>query len=284
MEPHCQRKKYTLKTENPQIAWHSRFDLQGITFFLFIILTFSSLPALEGSGRDLDYWGNIKRFAVQFFPPDWSILNQTIGGIWETIQIAALSTGFATIISIVLSFGAARTISPLWIVMPTRMLLNVIRTIPSLLWAILAVVLVGSNSLAGVIALSFYSTGYLAKFFSEAFESADLKGQEALLNLGAGRIQAFQYGLWPNLRPIIWSHCLWMLEYNVRSASIIGYVGAGGIGLHLKLYAESADSWNKFSMVLLCMLLIVSILDLIGEKVRKSIREKLEGQASQKDS
>ena len=202
----------------------------------------------------------------------------------ETIQIAALSTGFATIISIVLSFGAARTISPLWIVMPTRMLLNVIRTIPSLLWAILAVVLVGSNSLAGVIALSFYSTGYLAKFFSEAFESADLKGQEALLNLGAGRIQAFQYGLWPNLRPIIWSHCLWMLEYNVRSASIIGYVGAGGIGLHLKLYAESADSWNKFSMVLLCMLLIVSILDLIGEKVRKSIREKLEGQASQKDS
>ena len=138
--------------------------------------------------------------------------------------------------------------------MPTRMLLNVIRTIPSLLWAILAVVLVGSNSLAGVIALSFYSTGYLAKFFSEAFESADLKGQEALLNLGAGRIQAFQYGLWPNLRPIIWSHCLWMLEYNVRSASIIGYVGAGGIGLHLKLYAESADSWNKFSMVLLCML------------------------------
>ena len=68
-----------------------------------------------------------------------------------------------------------------------------------------------------------------------------------------------------------------MLEYNVRSASIIGYVGAGGIGLHLKLYAESADSWNKFSLVLLCILVIVTVLDFTGEKIRKSIRDKLEG-------
>ena len=68
-----------------------------------------------------------------------------------------------------------------------------------------------------------------------------------------------------------------MLEYNVRSASIIGYVGAGGIGLHLKLYAESADSWNKFSLVLLCILVIVTFLDLVGEKIRKTIKEKLEG-------
>ena len=117
----------------------------------------------------------------------------------------------------------------------------------------------------------------LAKFFSEAFESADLHAQKALRSLGASSLQAFQYGLWPNLRPVIWSHCLWMLEYNVRSASIIGYVGAGGIGLHLKLYAESAESWDKFSMVLLCMLVIVTLLDLTGEKVRKSIRDQLEG-------
>ena len=127
------------------------------------------------------------------------------------------------------------------------MILNVIRTIPSLLWALLAVVIVGSNPLAGVIALTFYSVGYLAKFFSETFEAANTDAQKALRSLGASPLQAFQYGLWPNARPIIWSHCLWMLEYNVRSASIIGYVGAGGIGLHLKLYAESADSWNKFS-------------------------------------
>ena len=175
MEPHCQRKKYSLKTENPQIAWHSRFDLQGITFFLFIILTFSSLPALEGSGRDLDYWGNIKRFAGQFFPPDWSILNQTVGGIWETIQIAALSTGFATIIFIVLSFGAPHNFASL----DRHTHSDVAQRNsydPQLTLGNLAVVLVGSNSLAGVIALSFSAPDTL-EVFSEA-SIADLKGRK----------------------------------------------------------------------------------------------------------
>ena len=260
-----------------ELPWHSRFDLLGVTFLLFLLGALGSLPAVEGSGRNLDYWGNISRFASQFFPPDWSILGRTLEGIIETVQIALVSTLLAIIISIVLSIGAARTIAPLWLLWPIRMFLNLIRTIPSLLWALLAVVIVGSNPLAGVIALTYNSVGYLAKFFSEAFEATNTDAQKALCSLGASPLQAFQYGLWPNARPIIWSHCLWMLEYNVRSASIIGYVGAGGIGLHLKLYAESADSWNKFSMVLLCILIIVTILDFTGEKIRKSIRDKLEG-------
>ena len=260
-----------------ELPWHSRFDLLGVTFLLFLLGALGSLPAVEGSGRNLDYWGNISRLASQIFPPDWSILGRTFEGIIETVQIALVSTLLAIIISIALSIGAARTIAPLWLLWPIRMFLNLIRTIPSLLWALLAVVIVGSNPLAGVIALTFYSVGYLAKFFSEAFESTNTDAQKALRSLGASPLQAFQYGLWPNARPIIWSHCLWMLEYNVRSASIIGYVGAGGIGLHLKLYAESANSWNKFSMVLLCILIIVTILDFTGEKIRKSIRDKLEG-------
>ena len=264
----------------PELPWHSRFDLLGITFLLFLLGALGALPSIEGSGRDLDYWGNLSRFSSQFFPPDWSILDRTLEGLLETVQIALVSTLLSIVISIVLSIGAARTIAPLWLLWPTRMILNVIRTIPSLLWALLAVVIVGSNPLAGVIALTFYSVGYLAKFFSETFEAADTDAQQALRSLGASPLQAFQFGLWPNARPIIWSHCLWMLEYNVRSASIIGYVGAGGIGLHLKLYAESADSWNKFSLVLLCILVIVTVLDFTGEKIRQSIREKLEGKKS----
>ena len=264
----------------PELPWHSRFDLLGVTFLLFLAAALGALPAIEGSGRDLDYLGNLSRFAAQFFPPDWSILGRTLAGLLETVQIALVSTLLAIFLSFIISLGASRNVSPAWLLWPTRMLLNMIRTIPSLLWALLAVVIVGSNSLAGVIALTLYSVGYLAKFFSETFESADLSAQKALQSLGAGRLQAFQYGLWPNARPIIWSHCLWMLEYNVRSASIIGYVGAGGIGLHLKLYAESADSWNKFSLVLLCILVIVTLLDFAGEKIRKSIRDKLEGTGS----
>jgi phosphonate transport system permease protein len=265
----------------PELPWHSRFDLLGVTFLIFLAGAFSALPSIEGSGRDLDYLGNLTRFTSQFFPPDWSILDRTLSGLLETVQIALVSTLLAIALSFVISLGASRNIAPSWVLWPTRMLLNIIRTIPSLLWALVAVVIVGSNSLAGVIALTLYSVGYLAKFFSETFESADLSAQHALKSLGASSFQAFQFGLWPNARPIIWSHCLWMLEYNIRSASIIGYVGAGGIGLHLKLYAESADSWNKFSLVLLCILVVVTILDFTGEKIRYAIRQKLEGNSAE---
>ena len=262
---------------NSQMPWHSRFDLLGFIFLMILVGGIGSMFTIEGSGRDLDYWGNLSRFASQFFPPDWSIIGRTWTGILETVQIALASTFLSIIISTILSVGAARNIAPSWILWPTRMLLNIIRTIPSLLWALLAVVIVGSNQLAGVIALTFYSVGYLAKFFSEAFEAANSDAQCALQTLGASPLQAFQYGLWPNARPLIWSQCLWMLEYNVRSASIIGYVGAGGIGLHLKLYADSANSWNKFSLVLLCILIIVTFLDFAGEKIRQTIRDKLDG-------
>ena len=259
------------------IPWYNRLNVVNVTFLIFLLAAGASLPALEGSGRNLDYWENLTRFGAKFFPPDFSLLDRTLAALWETFQIAALSTFFAIGLSLVLSLGAAHNLAPRWLVGLTRMLLTVIRTIPSLLWALLAVVIVGSNSLAGVIALTFYSIGYLGKFYSEAFESADVRVRSALRSLGASPLQAFQYGLWPNVKPLIWSHSLWMLEYNVRSASIIGYVGAGGSGLHLKLYAESPDGWDKFSTVLLCILVVVTLLDYLGERIRQRIKERLAG-------
>jgi phosphonate transport system permease protein len=116
--------------------------------------------------------------------------------------------------------------------------MNGIRTIPSLIWALIAVAIVGANPLAGVIALTFYSIGYLGKFFSDAFESVDMDVARALRALGARRIQAFQFGVWPHARPLVWSYSLWMLEYNIRSAAIIGYVGAGGLGMLIHTYME----------------------------------------------
>ena len=151
----------------PVLPWHSRFDLLGVTFLLFLGASFAALPFIEGSGRDLDYMGNLARFTAQFFPPDWSILDRTLSGLFETVQIALVSTLLAILLSFVISLGASRNVAPIWLLWPTRMLLNIIRTIPSLLWALLAVVIVGSNSLAGVIALTLYSVGYLAKFLAK---------------------------------------------------------------------------------------------------------------------
>jgi phosphonate transport system permease protein len=148
--------------------------------------------------------------------------------------------------------------------------MNAVRTLPSLIWALLAVAVVGANPLAGVIALTFYSTGYLAKFFADGFESADLKVSAGLRAMGAHPIQAFQYGLWPQARPQVFSQSLWMLEYNLRSAAIVGYVGAGGVGVQLHEYQEYAQ-WDRFATVLLCIFALVTALDLLGERIRRRL-------------
>ena len=259
----------------PPIAlkWHEHFGVLNISLLLFLFAIVSSAGVLRGSGRDLDYLANIRGFLGTFFPPDLSVTGRTLIGLWETIQIAVMATAFAIVASVPIAIAGAQTLSPRWLVFITRLLMNGIRTVPSLIWALLAVAIVGPNPLAGVIGLTFYSVGYLGKFFSDAFESVDVEVARALRALGARTIQAFQYGLWPHAKPLVWSYSLWMLEYNIRSAAIVGIVGAGGVGLQLHTYQEYYQ-WDKFATVLLYMFLLVSALDLLGERVRKKIVRK----------
>ena len=252
------------------LPWHQRLNVLNVSLLVFLLMVISSMGVLRGSGRDLDYFANTKRFLGNFFPPDFSVTGQTMIALWETFQMAVMATMFAIILSMPLAIAGARTLSPAWLVFIARMLMNGIRTIPSLIWALIAVAIVGPNTLAGVIGLTFYSMGYLGKFFSDAFESVDVDVARALRALGARTIQAFQYGLWPHAKPLVWSYSLWMLEYNIRSAAIIGYVGAGGVGLQLYTYQEYYQ-WNKFATVLLFILVLVSLLDFLGERVRKRL-------------
>ncbi|MBT3540790.1 MAG: ABC transporter permease subunit, partial [Opitutae bacterium] len=156
-----------------------------------------------------------------------------------------------------------------------RMFLNITRTLPSLIWAFLFVIFFGPTPIAGVCALTFYSLGYLGKFFSESFESMDIKVARGLKLIGANPIQAFLYGLWPNVKAQVWSHSLWMLEYNIRSASIIGLVGAGGIGMELNKAMEMASGFQKVTTILICILVIVIFLDLLGQAIRRWITQKI---------
>jgi phosphonate transport system permease protein len=254
--------------------WHERLNVLNVSLLLFIVAVFSSVGVLRGSGRDLDYAANIRRFLANFFPPDFSVTGQTLTGLWETFQIAVMATAFAIVVSIPIAIAGAQTLSPRWLVFISRLIMNGVRTIPSLIWALLAVAIVGANPLAGVIGLTFYSVGYLGKFFSDAFESVHIDVARALRAAGARTIQAFQYGMWPHAKPLVWSYSLWMLEYNIRAASIVGIVGAGGVGLQLHTYQEYYQ-WDKFATVLLFMFLLVSVLDLLGERVRNQIVRKV---------
>jgi phosphonate transport system permease protein len=254
-------------TGEPRPPWHSRLDLVSVTSVVLLLLVITAGATIEGPRREVDVWANLTRFLGAFVPPDLTALDPALRGLRETIQIALIATAVAAAVSIPLGLASARNLSPRPLVLTVRMLLNGVRTVPSLLWALLGVVLVGANPVAGVVGLALYSVGYLAKFTSDALESADVRVARSLTRAGAPRVAAFRHGLWPQVRATAWSHLLWMLEYNVRSASIVGYVGAGGIGTWLHTYQEFGQ-WSRFATVLLVILVVVVILDLVGEAIR----------------
>lgn len=245
-------------------------DAPRVALLLLLCATVVSLPALRGSGRPIDPWSNLGRFLDRFWPPDFAILPQIAPALWETFQIAVLATVLSVALALPVAVAASANLSPRLLVWTSRLFLSAVRSIPSLIWALLAVAVTGANAMAGVAALALYSLGYLGKFFSDALESADPGVAEALRLAGAGRIQSFQYGVWPQARVLFWSHVLWMLEYNLRSAAIIGYVGAGGIGVWLHTYQEFYQ-WDRFAAVLCIILVAVLLLDAAGSRLRKTL-------------
>lgn len=259
----------------PELRWHERLNVLSVTLLLFGFAVLVSLPAVRGPDRELNYLANARRFLGYFFPPDFSVAGQAMGALWETFQIAVMATAFAAVLSLPLAAMGAQNLAPRPCVWLARLILNVVRTVPSLIWALIGVAVVGANPLAGVIGLTFYSIGYLGKFFSDAFESVDVTMARGLRAIGASPVQAFQHGVWPHAKPLVWSHVLWMLEYNLRSASIIGIVGAGGVGTLLHGFQEYY-AWEKFAAVLFFILVMVTALDLLGERVRRRITQRLQ--------
>mgnify|MGYP001294340094 FL=1 len=255
--------------------WYDRLNFLNVLLVLFVFLTIFSGKNLVQENRPADIMAGLDYFFKKFFPPDFSDFELILGSLGETFQIAIVSTFIAVLLSLVIALAASRNISPTWLVQSTRMFLNLTRTLPSLIWAFLFVILFGPTPVAGVFALTFYSLGYLGKFFSESIESMDIKVARGLKLIGANPLQAFLYGLWPNVKAQVWSHSLWMLEYNIRSASIIGLVGAGGIGMELNKSMEMASGFQKVTTILICILAIVIVLDLLGQAIRRWITQRI---------
>lgn len=244
------------------------------TLLVLILLFVFSLPAWEGSGRDISLWDNLFRMGIRFFPPDFSDYKEIFYGLLETAQIGFLSTAVAAFISFFLA-----VLGGPWMPKASRLLIHfifaLIRSIPSLVLAVLAVAVVGANPRAGVIALTLYSVGYLGKFLLDDFASLDQELMKTYRRWGVHPILAFWFGFWPQLKDLYGSHCIWMLEYNIRSASILGYVGAGGLGLLLLSYQEYGN-WSKFSAVLLVILFIVVLFEVLRHGREKFLRAKKE--------
>lgn len=231
-------------------------------------LLFFSFPAMDGGPRGVNVLEQVLRLTGEFFPPDLSILPEAGKALLETIRIATLATFFSLFVSIGFAVAASRATGNLWTRPVFSLLLSAVRTIPSLVWAVVAVSLIGPSPRAGVLALTFYSIGYLGKFFADILDQADQRPANWLRSQGAHPWFVFRYALWPDLRGALGTQSLWMWEYNIRSASIIGYVGAGGLGLQLHVYQEFAQ-WDRFCTVMLMIFVLVVGLDALSSYLKR---------------
>jgi phosphonate transport system permease protein len=252
--------------------WLGRRLFYGIGLALFVGLWIWSLIGVDISAKDL-FGGlaGIGDFLGRLFPPDLSETATIFDSLIETIQMAVIGTSLAAAISLPLAIMAARNVSPRPIRSVARLVLNLLRTVPSIIWGLFFVALVGLGPLPGILALTFYAGGYLGKFYYEGIESISAAPVRALRTMGASRLQQFRHGVFPQVLPLLTGYTLYMLEYNVREASILGVVGAGGIGFYLYTYINNFH-YAKATTALLMLLVVVTVIDAASSWLRDYLK------------
>jgi phosphonate transport system permease protein len=207
-------------------------------------------------------------FISRLFPPDWKVLNIAVKGLIETVQMSIWGTSIGAILSLPIAIASANNIAPLWLRWIANLFQNAVRSVPSIILGLIFVAATGLGAPAGTLALSIYSIGYLAKFYQQAIESVDNRSLDSLQVIGASRIQITQYGILPQILPLGLGYTLWMFEYNIRAASVLGVVGAGGIGFQLKSYIDGFE-YTKATTMMLVLLVVVTVIDWFSSKLRR---------------
>jgi phosphonate transport system permease protein len=209
---------------------------------------------------------------MMMIPPDpGSSLPLYLQALGETLSIALLGTTLAALLALPVSLLAARNIVPPNIIrFPVRRFLDSIRGVDTLIWALVWINVVGLGPFAGVLAIMVSDFGALGKLFSEAIEAADKKQVEGIRASGGSAWHEIRFGLMPQVLPVIAGQVLYFIESNTRSASIIGIVGAGGIGLQLAEQIRVLE-WQRVSFLVLMILVAVAAIDFISGKLRFAI-------------
>jgi phosphonate transport system permease protein len=236
----------------------------GIFVFGLVDLEFS--PARFVSGlRELGW------ITLMMLPPDpGSSLPLYLKALGETLSIALLGTTLAAVLALPVSLLAARNIVPEILRFPVRRVLDSIRGVDTLIWALVWINVVGLGPFAGVLAIAVSDFGAFGKLFSEAIEAADRKEVEGIRASGGSGLDEIRFGLMPQVLPVIAGQVLYFIESNTRSATIIGIVGAGGIGLQLAEQIRVLE-WQKVSFLILMILIAVAAIDWISGKLRFAI-------------
>ncbi|MFN3601561.1 MAG: phosphonate ABC transporter, permease protein PhnE [Dietzia sp.] len=213
---------------------------------------------------------NTGEFVSRLFPPDFSKFATIVELLIETLQMAIVGTVLGAVLSLLVAFAAASNISPPLIYYPARWTMNVIRSIPDLVFALMFVSAVGLGPFAGILAMTLGSIGSIGKVYAEAMEAVDRGPVVAMESVGASRRQVILYGILPQSAPLLTSYTLLLFEGNVRGATILGLVGAGGIGLELTTAMKMYD-YGHLSAIIICIIVLVTVIDQGSAFIRKRI-------------
>jgi phosphonate transport system permease protein len=245
----------------PRVMSERAAPKRSLTWYFFWALV---LIMLGGSWQGADMRpldlvrdsGNMATYAAEFFPPNF------------TLQIALWGTALAVVTAVPMALMASANLVPWWIYQPMRRIMDATRAINEMVFAMLFVVAVGLGPFAGVLALWIHTSGVLAKLFSEAVEAIDPQPVEGIRSTGASALHEIVYGVIPQVMPLWISFTLYRLESNVRSASVVGMVGAGGIGVVLWEIIRGFQ-YAETCAVMIIIVVSVTALDLVSARIRK---------------
>lgn len=248
-----------------------------VWFAVGVVVLITVITCLPGIGVGLDVapivnnWRNGATKVVQLLTPDWSFFPRTIAPMVETLQMAVLGTALGAAISLPLSFWAARPTNP----HPAfrgavRTVLNVVRAVPELVYAAVLVAMVGVGALPGILALAIFNVGIIVKLVSESIDATDAGAIEAGRAAGGTPSQINRAIALPDAWPAFVSQTLYVFELNVRASTVLGLVGAGGIGLLIDA-VRTFYRYDQLSLIILEVLVVVVAIDLVSDAIRRRL-------------
>ena len=240
-----------------------------ITILLLTLVTIDlEINFISLFSNSLNYFGDI---FSRMFPPDFSNFNSLVFSMIETIEIAILGTFIAIVLSIPLALLSARNIAPnIFIFFIARTITIFFRAIPEFIIAMILVIAIGFGAMPGVLALGIHTMGFLAKFYAEDIEHIDKGPVEALLSSGASKRQIISFAIIPQIIPSFVANNLYILDRNIRMATMLGIVGAGGIGYELQSSFRMFE-YQKVSAIIIIIFVTIFIIDNISSIIRSKI-------------
>lgn len=207
----------------------------------------------------------------EMFPPDWEYFSYITEPMLATIRMAVLGTTFGALVAIPFALLSASNVAKIPVVYQiARFVMNLIRTVPELLLAALFVPIFGIGEISGILAISVFSFGIIAKLLYEAIEAIDPGPLEAMTAVGANKIQWIFFGVVPQAAAHFMSYSLYSFEINIRAAAVLGYVGAGGVGLYLN-NSLSYFQYDRVLTIILYTFIVVLIIDMISNRIREKL-------------